>query len=75
MIEPTNDTRAARAKAALDAYAAVYGEVVCGDTISDLLADLHHYLKAEGDENPIDSIEDSLRSAVHNFEEEVREEA
>lgn len=74
MPEPTNATRAARAKASLAAYAAVYGEVLDDDTITDLLADLHHYLRAEGDKTPIDTIEDHLRTAVNNFDEEVREE-
>jgi hypothetical protein len=75
MIEPTNATRAARAKAALEAYAAVYGEVLDEDTITDLLADLHHYLRASGDKNPLDTMEDCLRTAVTNFDAEVREEA
>ena len=74
MKEPTNADRAARARAALEAHAAVYGEILDDDSITDFLADLHHYLRAGGDQNPVDTVEDHLRTAVMNFNAEVAEE-
>ena len=77
MPKPTNATRAARAKAALVAYAAAYGEALDESTIPDLLADLHHYLRSirkPGDPIPIEAMEGCLRTAVNNYDAEVQKE-
>jgi hypothetical protein len=70
---PTNDTRAQRARAALDAYASFCHETVGVETIPDLLADLHHYLESRGCPDPVEVIDQELLRAANHYQVEKEE--
>lgn len=84
MGERTNDQRAERARAALEAYKAVENEGGSPDAsedIVDLLVDLHHYLVKYGKDNGVNDADDAkdamdnlLVSAAEHFECEVSDE-
>lgn len=67
MPAPTNASRARRAQTALHAYADANGEQIQAETVVDLLTDLHHYLAAQGDTDPIASIDQECVAAAEHF--------
>jgi hypothetical protein len=80
MNEHTNNQRAERAKAALQAYKDYEregGEPDCDEDVSDLLTDLHHYLLKYGKANGVTDAETAkagiynlLETAIEDFDSE-----
>lgn len=66
--------RSQRALKTLWAYKGFLGESGPAhdpETIGDLLTDLHHFLRQQGDKAPGETLADLLRSAGNNFESEI----
>lgn len=68
-----NDRRANRASVALSAYKGTERGPVDGETVVDLLVDLHHFLAREGEAYPEHWLDDSLRVASGHFVSETNE--
>jgi hypothetical protein len=76
----TNAERADRASATIEFYNKYAGDITNLDDqdaieehITDILTDLHHFLRKFGDTDPIETMADALRFSVGNFDAEVKE--